>query len=72
MQKSMIKPKIEIMSSISIASDKKMELKVNNESCPPPKFRAYLEITMKGDSSGALSSIPPRVIMIHDVRSYYI
>lgn len=27
---------------------------------------------MKGDSSSASSSIPPRVIMIHDVRSCYI
>lgn len=57
--------------------DKKMELKVTNaqlvknEVCPPPKFRAYPEIVMKGDSSGVLSSILPRVVMIHDVRSCY-
>lgn len=44
---------------------------VKNEACPPPKFKEYLEIAMKGDSSGALSSIQPRFIMSHDVRSCY-
>ena len=39
---------------------------------PPPKFRAYPNIALTSDSSRALSIIPPRVIMVHDVRSCYI
>lgn len=45
---------------------------IRNEAVKPPKFRAYLEIASKGDAFCALSSIPPRIIMIHDVRSCYI
>lgn len=58
-------------------SERNMELQVSNSQlvrndiCPPPKFKAYLEIAMKGDYLGALLSIPHRVIMIHDVRLCY-
>lgn len=44
---------------------------VKSDSCPPPKFHAILDISMKGDSMGVLSLIPPKVIMMHDVGSYY-
>ena len=44
---------------------------VKSDACPPPNFCAILHIAMKGDSMGVLSSIPPKFIMIHDVRSCY-
>lgn len=44
---------------------------VRNEAFPPPKFKVYPNIALKGDSSGTLSSIPPWVIMVHDLRSCY-
>ena len=45
---------------------------VKSDACPRPMFHAILEIGIKGDSMGVLSLIPPKVIMIHDVRSCYI
>lgn len=44
---------------------------VKNDACPPPKFCAIPKIAIKGDSMGMLSSIPPKVIMIHDVGRCY-
>ena len=38
-----------------------------NESCNPPKFKAYPKIAVKGDASRALSFVPHRLILIHDV-----
>lgn len=32
---------------------------VKSGACPPPKFHDILEISMKGDSMGTLSLIPP-------------
>ena len=40
---------------------------VRNNQCPPPKFKEYPNIVMIGNKSSALSSIPPRVLMVHDV-----
>ena len=42
---------------------------IKNEAIKPPKLKAYHKTVLKGNVSGALPSIPPRVIMIHDVRS---
>lgn len=42
-----------------------------NDACSPPKFKAYPNIVLMRDLSRELSSIPPRVIMVHDVRSCY-
>ena len=57
---------------------KKMEEKevknvqlISNQACKPPKFRAIPEIVYKGDPNGALSQIPPNVLMINDVRDSY-
>ena len=44
---------------------------VRSDACPRPKSCAILEIMLKGDSMGAFFSIPPKVIMIHDVWSCY-
>jgi hypothetical protein len=65
------------MTSNSCVIKKKVDLKfinsqlVKNGVCLPPKYKAYPEIVMKGDPLGALSSTPPIVINIHDVRSCY-
>lgn len=40
---------------------------VKNDQCLPPKFTMYPNIVMTGDASSALSSIPQRVLMVHDV-----
>ena len=45
---------------------------VSNDACEPPKFCAIPKIAYKGDLSKALSSIPLKVLMIHDIRSLYI
>ena len=44
---------------------------VRSDAFPPLNFQAMLDTAMKGDPSGALSSIPLKVLMIHDVRSYF-
>ena len=44
---------------------------IKNDVCEPSKFRAIPEIAYKGDSTGALSSIPLNVLMINDVRNCY-
>jgi len=44
---------------------------VKSDACPPPKFHAIPKIEMKGYSMGMLSTIPPKVIMIHDVIKCY-
>ena len=64
--------------STSGSSIKKMEVRevknvqfISNQACKPPKFRVFLEITYKENPNGALSQIPPNVLMINDVRDYY-
>ena len=44
---------------------------ISNKACEPPKFRATPKITYKVDPKGALSQIPPNVLMINDVRDCY-
>lgn len=44
---------------------------MKSDTCPPPKYCVIPEIAMKGDSMGALSSIEPKVITIHNVWSCY-
>ena len=43
---------------------------ISNE-IKPPHFWAIPNIAYKGDPSGALSMIPPQVLMIQDVRCCY-
>ena len=43
---------------------------VSNE-VKKPYFRAILEITYKNDLAGTLSIIPPKVVMVQDVRKCY-
>ena len=51
--------------------DLKQVLLVRSDACAPPNFQAVVESTILGDLNRALSSIPPKVLMIHDVRSCY-
>lgn len=44
---------------------------ISNEFIQPP-FQVIPEITYKGDLSGGLLMIPPKVLMIQDVRCCYI
>ena len=74
MKSLLIKPYFPIMTSSSKIIEKAVSFKVSgnslihNEACKPPNFKAYLNIAIKGDTSGSLSLVPPRVILIHDVR----
>ena len=43
---------------------------VSNE-VKQPYFRPILEVTYKNDPADALSIIPPKVIMVQDVRKCY-
>ena len=66
-----------MVSSSSIAMRKEgkevMNVKmINNDVCDAPKFKAITKIAYKGDPVGALSSIPPKVLMMNDVRNFYI
>lgn len=36
-----------------------------------PEFRPILEVAYRNDPAGALSIIPPKVIMVQDVRKCY-
>lgn len=44
---------------------------VRSDTCPPPKYQAVPDFALKGDSLSALLSIPPRVLLICDVCSFY-
>ena len=44
---------------------------ISNEACKPLNFRAIPEITYKAYPNGALSQIPPKVLMINDVWDCY-
>lgn len=44
---------------------------IKNASYIPPKFKLYPVIAEEKDSQGALSTISPKVLLIHDVRSFY-
>ena len=61
-----------VASSSKIKKMKGKEVKniqlISNVACEPPKFRAIPKITYKADPNGALSQIPPKVLMINDVR----
>ena len=41
---------------------------ITNQECEPPKFKAIPKIVYKANPNGALSQIPPNVLMIDDVR----
>lgn len=62
---------------MTTSSTTRMSQKVNkaqlvmSDTYPPPKFYAIPNIVVKGDSMGVLSSILPKVIMTHDVISFY-
>ena len=71
---------VEIMASILIVSKNKEESKalkvsnvelVRNEVCMPLKLKWYPKIWVKGNSSGALSLIMLKVILIHDFQSWH-
>ena len=60
------------MTSINIVSQEVIKIQlVKSDTYPPPEFHAILEIVLKGESMGMLSLITPKVIIIHDVRSFY-
>ena len=44
---------------------------IRNEACEPPKFKAILEIAYKANPNGALSQIHLNILMINDVRDFY-
>lgn len=62
---------MEDSSSIGMSQELSKIQLVKSDTCPPPNFCAILEISMKGDLMDAPSSIPPKVIMVHDAISCY-
>lgn len=44
---------------------------LRNEVCKPQKFQAILESAIKGDLTGALSSILENILMKNNIRSCY-
>jgi hypothetical protein len=68
--------KEKMVASSSIGKSKGIEVSkiqlVKSDACPPTKFCVIPKITMKSDSMGVLSSIPTKVIRIHNVQSCYI
>lgn len=62
---------MEASSTIGMGQELSRSQLVKSDTCPPPKFHAIPKIAMKGDSMGALSSILPKFIIIHDVKRFY-
>ena len=62
---------MEASSTTGMSEDDSKIQPMKCEACPLARFCAIPEVAMKGDSMDALSLIPPKVIMIHDVKSYY-
>ena len=44
---------------------------VKNVLCEEPKFKLYLETTKEKDPMGGYSSIPPKVLLVNYIRSFY-
>ena len=44
---------------------------MRNDKCPPPKLKTYPYIELTEYALGSLSSITPKVFMVHDVCSCY-
>ena len=44
---------------------------IRNDHSPPPNFRNIVNIETPIDNDGALSSIPPRVLIVQDIKSCY-
>ena len=64
------------VTSFAFASRKEMSKERNtqimrNDKCPPPKLKTYPYIELTGYALGSLSSITPKVFMVHDVCSCY-
>lgn len=47
------------------------EILVKSSDYSPSKFKLYPTIVEEKDLHGSHSSIPPKVIIIHDVKSFY-
>ena len=56
---------------VKIKNDNKNVVRlIKNNTCVEPKYKICLKIASQPDESGAFSKIPPRVLLIEDVRSY--
>lgn len=44
---------------------------VKNAICKTPKFKLYPAISEEKDPKGTHLDIPPKVLLIHDVRTFY-
>lgn len=44
---------------------------VRNTVCEAPKFKLHPIVAEKSDELGAHSMIPPKVMLIHNIRSFY-
>lgn len=59
-----------MVSRSEMKKDKNSQI-IRNDHMPPPKFRNTLNIETPIDTIATLSSIPPRVLTIQDIRSCY-
>ena len=55
-------------SSKNVEEKETFEVQLVSNKVKQPNFKAILEIAYKQDPLGALSMIPPKVIMVQDVR----
>ena len=58
-------------SSQPIKEKETFEVQLISNEVKQPDFKAILEVAYKNDPTEALSVIPPKVIMIQDVRKCY-
>lgn len=47
------------------------DMLVRNTACEAPKFKCHPAIAEKSDPMGTHSMIPPKVLLMHDVRTFY-
>ena len=68
-------PKFETMATVTTSSSQgmkgKFEVQLVSNKVKQPNFQAILEVAYKDDLTGALSMIPPKVLMIQYVRKCY-
>ena len=58
-------------SSRKTSEKEAFEVQLVSNEVKQPDFRPILEVANKNDPAGALSVIPPKVVMVQDVRKCY-
>lgn len=60
------------LSSTSMKKSKVDTMKfIRDDTCDEPKYKIHLETTTQKNKVGALSTVPPRVLLVSDIRLFY-